>query len=126
MPVYTIQQTFKHFLELPLVFDSTCSYISALKNTETIVNIIQGSCFSSNYFCRFCRCNKHEASSYTCENVNLQRTRENYDNDLYSRSFGIREECVWHTLPNFNLTQNSTCDIMHDLLEGVCSYDLKM
>lgn len=80
--------------------------------------------FNSNNFCRFCRCNKDECSIAICENVDLLRTVENYENDLFERHVGIKEPCVWHQLPNFHLTRNLSVDIMHDIFEGICRYDL--
>lgn len=39
---------------------------------------------------------------------------------------GIREECVFHQLPNFHVTENYPVDVMHDLYEGVCLYDMQL
>ncbi|XP_031328618.1 uncharacterized protein LOC116159711 isoform X1 [Photinus pyralis] len=79
--------------------------------------------FNSNYFCRFCRCDKVETNYNTRENINSLRTPENYEKDLSTLSYGLKEQCVWHKLPNFNITRNVSCDIMHDIWEGVCRYD---
>ena len=35
---------------------------------------------------------------------------------------GIKEECCHNVVPSFHVSQNVYCDIMHDLLEGVCRY----
>lgn len=37
---------------------------------------------------------------------------------------GIKEACVWHDVLGFNVLDQVGVDIMHDLLEGVCKYDL--
>jgi len=37
---------------------------------------------------------------------------------------GINQECAWHSLIGFHATLNYAVDVMHDLLEGVCNYDL--
>jgi len=36
----------------------------------------------------------------------------------------VLEECIFHSITNFHLTKNRVSDVMHDLLEGVCRYDL--
>lgn len=58
------------------------------------------------------------------ENKNLLRTPENYKNDLSALDYGIKDKCVWHELPNFHMTTNISCDIMHDIWEGICRYEL--
>jgi hypothetical protein len=37
---------------------------------------------------------------------------------------GIKENCIWNQIPSFHVTQNYCVDIMHDVLLGVCNYDL--
>jgi len=39
---------------------------------------------------------------------------------------GIKELCVWNKINSFNITTNFSVDIMHDMLEGVCKFDLGM
>lgn len=34
------------------------------------------------------------------------------------------EECAFHAVTNFHIIKNHSVDIMHDLFEGVCRYDL--
>lgn len=80
--------------------------------------------FVASYFCRFCRCDKITSQNQVKENKSLLRNLENYNTDLTNFSNGIREPCIWNVLPNFHVTQNLSCDIMHDLYEGVCRYDL--
>lgn len=80
--------------------------------------------FQSHYFCRFCKTHKDETTSQTIENEDHIRTVNNYNRDSVSLSYGIKEICIWHELPNFHVTNNLSCDIMHDLLEGVLRYDM--
>jgi len=37
---------------------------------------------------------------------------------------GVKEACVWYDVLGFNVLDQVGVDIMHDLLEGVCKYDL--
>jgi len=36
----------------------------------------------------------------------------------------IKEMCIWHELSNFHVTNNLSCDLMHDVLEGILRYDM--
>lgn len=80
--------------------------------------------FSSNHFCRFCRADKAITQKQTLEDSVFLRNATNYENDFNNLTNGVSSECVWNSLPNFHLTQNLCCDIMHDIYEGVCRYDL--
>ena len=55
------------------------------------------------------------------------RTKSSYKNDLLlhdkSRT-GLKEECVFHKLPDFLVTENSSLDIMHDIFKGVFEFDM--
>lgn len=34
------------------------------------------------------------------------------------------EECIFNNIPSFHVAENFSVDPMHDLLEGVCRYDI--
>lgn len=38
--------------------------------------------YSSNYFCRFCKCSSNKSKCQTREDINSLRTEENYENDV--------------------------------------------
>ncbi|CAD6215471.1 GSCOCG00011211001-RA-CDS, partial [Cotesia congregata] len=80
--------------------------------------------FSSNYFCRFCRASKEDTKILCVENEQLIRNKNNYDEDVKSQSYGIKEECVFNSIPHFNNTLNLTCDILHDFYLSICRYDM--
>ncbi|XP_063541728.1 uncharacterized protein LOC134750483 [Cydia strobilella] len=80
--------------------------------------------FSSNNFCRFCITSKHLTKTDTKERLeNIRKTTE-YEKHCQDK-IGIKEECVWHQL-NFHTYKNLTCDVMHDLCEGVHRYDMSI
>lgn len=83
--------------------------------------------FNANYSCRFCKMNKIQRSFATMEDKAFCRTVESYLIDLQlqdpSRT-GIKADCIFHYLPNFHVTRNRSVDIMHDMLEGVCLFDI--
>lgn len=80
--------------------------------------------FSTDFFCRICRANKLTTRSQTVENKKLLRTSQNYSEDVSELVYGVKEECIFNEVPHFDCSINITCDIMHDLFEGVCRYDL--
>lgn len=80
--------------------------------------------FSSNYCCRFCKTHKLVMQTLEIENEDNLRTIDEYDEMVSELSYGIKEKCIFHELPNFHIFNNLTCDIMHDLTEGVHRYTL--
>lgn len=58
---------------------------------------------------------------------NLLRNLEQYHLDVIEGNVsdsGVKEACVWHDVLEFSVLDQVGVDIMHDLLEGVCKYDL--
>lgn len=83
--------------------------------------------FSSNSFCRFCKMKRAETQKSCEEDISSLRSKINYDEDIKicnAKLTGIKESSVWNSLTNFHVTENLAVDVMHDLLEGVCHYDL--
>lgn len=81
--------------------------------------------FAANNFCRFCTTSKYLTETQTFENNELVRTKGNYEVDLQNR-VGLKEECIWHNLKYFHIYENLSCDVMHDLYEGVHRYDMAL
>jgi hypothetical protein len=55
------------------------------------------------------------------------RNITNYTDDLIKNDVsltGIKEPCVWNQIDSFHVTDNYSVDVMHDMLEGVCNYDI--
>lgn len=82
--------------------------------------------FNSLYYCRFCRCSSNETKYLCNENSTYIRNQENYYLDLSNspNSTGIKENSIFNNLNNFHVIENNCIDLMHDILEGVCHYDL--
>lgn len=78
--------------------------------------------FASNYFCRFCVTTKDLTKTDTKERPENIRKAIDYNKHCQDK-LGIKEVCVWHQL-NFHTYKNLTCDVMHDLCEGVHRYDM--
>lgn len=83
--------------------------------------------FSANNFCRICTCNKSVTQKLVMEDCTKFRTIENYNEALLSKDIpttGIKENCVFNIIKSFNVIDNVTCDMMHDILEGIAHYEL--
>jgi len=90
--------------------------------------------FCAHHFCRLCMADK-AACSVICTDDGLQlRYREQYsqqlkclqDGTLTTKDCGIKTSCLLNTLQYFHITDNVTVDVMHDLLEGIIPYELKL
>lgn len=83
--------------------------------------------FVANHPCRFCKASLNQIRYQTVEDKQLLRTVSEYANDLQKNNVsitGLTEICVWNQLDSFHVLQNMSCDIMHDVFEGVCQYDM--
>jgi len=89
---------------------------------NTILGFSKG--FNTQYYCRICKVTKKNAQNFVNEEKKYIRTRNDYFNCVINSTFGIKEECIFNKIPNFHLLENLSVDSMHDLLEGICRYDL--
>lgn len=83
--------------------------------------------FSANYYCRFCKVHKSIANELYEEDPASMRTFKNYSDDVAKMSFiekDIHKDSIMNTIVSFHVTQNFCTDVMHDLYEGVCHYDI--
>ncbi|KAG1670659.1 hypothetical protein GQR58_016758 [Nymphon striatum] len=90
--------------------------------------------FVANFPCRFCELPRREFHLKFTEQRLLIRNRVTHtahvetlktDATEVSRS-GVVSDSVFNKLPYFHVTENYTPDVMHDLLEGVCPYEIKL
>jgi len=61
------------------------------------------------------------------ENVLLLRNYQNYNEDINTNDFkqtGINKEPILHQLTSFHGTKNYSIDIMHDIYEVICHYNI--
>lgn len=92
--------------------------------------------FSATHCCRFCLITKEELQSvFTEDHPGLVfRSREIHsehcaalrENPLLVSVCGVKKTCLLNTLQFFHTCDNYAVDIMHDLLEGVVQYELKL
>lgn len=83
--------------------------------------------FSSSFFCRFCKSPKKLTYRMKKEEKLYLRNVENYKYDIENHNLsdsGIFENSIFNNLKSFNVVHNYAVDMMHDLFEGVCHYDI--
>ncbi|XP_011879293.1 PREDICTED: uncharacterized protein LOC105568321, partial [Vollenhovia emeryi] len=109
------------------IYFSLCLLLGDNLGIHSICGLAEG--FNANYPCRMCKHHRNEILSTTSLAVHKMRTMQNYAVDVLSQNLsmtGIKEKCVWDSIPSFSFVQSICFDIMHDLLEGVCGYDLSL
>ena len=85
--------------------------------------------FTATYPCRHCHLKRSEFPEAVVENRKLARTVESYDKALMLGSVqdtGIKCRSPLYDLKYFHATENSVQDILHDIFEGVCAYDIPL
>jgi len=83
--------------------------------------------FSANYFCRFCTAHKSLTHKLCEENDSLLRNNVNYSEDVNKNNFketSIYSESILNNITSFHVVKNFSLDIMHDLFEGICHYNM--
>lgn len=78
-------------------------------------------------FCRFCRLEKEGCRKECEEQQNKMRNVLNYNLDVQEGNpseSGIANECCFNSIPSFHAVDNFSVDVMHDIFEGVCHYDI--
>lgn len=83
--------------------------------------------FTANFSCRICRAHKFLIHFQTEENSGLLRNKLQHDIDCKIGNVsltGVNEESALNEIETFEVTDNLSVDIMHDVFEGVCIYDM--
>ncbi|XDV29615.1 hypothetical protein PO909_032707 [Leuciscus waleckii] len=92
--------------------------------------------FSAKHYCRLCLTDKVLAQEVFSEddprvilrsrNLNEKHYKYLADNPNENSCYGIKRNSVLNTLTYFNVSENFVLDIMHDILEGVAQYEVKL
>lgn len=80
--------------------------------------------FNANFYCRFCSLSKLECSTQCVVDFSKNFNTSSYDALKESNGISIKEYSVWNELHLYHVTENYSVDPMHDILEGVCRYDM--
>lgn len=83
--------------------------------------------FSSTFFCRFCKTPKKKTHTMILEEHSYLRNIKNYEDDTENNCVaetGIIENSPLNRLISFHVIDNFAVDMMHDIFEGICHYDI--
>ena len=99
-----------------------------------MLGLIEG--FTGNHPCRYCNVYRPDMQILCSENKSLLRDKENHLQHLdflkknpnldCASLTGIREPCAWNEVPNVDFLENTGVDLLHDVFEGVCKYDMRL
>jgi len=81
----------------------------------------------SKSFSILCKIHKYVANSLCEENVLCMRNIVNYTEDMAKMNFsetGIYKSSILNIISSFHVTENYCIDVMHDVFEGICHYDM--
>lgn len=96
------------------------------KGNNTIQGFVES--FRANYYCRLCKMHRDAAMYHTAPVPHgLFRNAVNYDFDIATNDFsatGLKERCVFNRVPLYHVTKNISCDMLHDISEGIVKYGL--
>jgi hypothetical protein len=106
------------------IFGSICCLVHDNLGGNSLLGFMES--FNSSYYCQICSTSKEDAQTIFEHNEMVIRNKLNYAEHLRTKTFGVQTECELNQLKYFNFLDSPTVDIMHDLLEGVVPYELKL
>lgn len=103
--------------------------LAAIVGDNLAVNSILGfvQSFNAKRYCRACKRVKSEMQFDIAEITESLRNETTYNDDLLENDYletGVKNACIFNNLNYFNSTKVISFDLMHDLYEGVCIYDM--
>lgn len=85
--------------------------------------------FNANFYCRICALSRNECGVAVKEIADKLRTNESHQNNIelvkenpagqLKDSEGVRMECVYNELNSYDIFNNVSLDVMHDIHEGI-------
>ncbi|XP_062546235.1 uncharacterized protein LOC134212419 isoform X1 [Armigeres subalbatus] len=91
-----------------------------------VLNYVES--FRANYFCRVCKRKRVLTETDVKEYPGVFRTIADYQHDVQLKivsETGIKAPSIFNKIPSYHVTHNFVFDVMHDIFEGVCIYDLQ-
>ncbi|XP_041476844.1 uncharacterized protein LOC121424995 [Lytechinus variegatus] len=88
--------------------------------------------FSAAFYCRLCLISKDDAQNIFQDPDTLLRTKDDYNLHVQQAEaagqhvYGIKNSSVLNDCKFFHILSNFSLDIMHDILEGVAQYEMKL
>ena len=119
-----LRKVLKAFLELPN--DFTILIDADNLAMHTLLGFVES--FSSNYPCRFYRIHKRVMHFQCEEDPGLFRDKVQHELDCFEanvKNSGVNGCSVLKSIDHSEPTANPSADIMNDIFEGVCIYDMQ-
>lgn len=88
--------------------------------------------FSSKYYCRICLADKNTTRTMCKQDDSKLRTTAHYEQlclkieNENSNLFGIKYRSILNDLTYFKIFENLSADVMHDILEGIGPFEIKL
>ena len=92
--------------------------------------------FGARYCCRFCLLEKDCFQTVFCEDdpdvvlrtvaMHAQHCQTIQTNPTLPHVYGVKRFCLLNSLQYFNTVNNFSVDVMHDILEGVAQFEVKL
>ena len=92
--------------------------------------------FSARYCCRFCLAEKEDFQTEFTEDspkitmrtqaLHAEHCQTMETNPRLTYVMGVKRSCLLNSLQYFNTCENFSVDIMHDILEGVAQFEIKL
>lgn len=125
-------------IKVPFFDEPVCGTIAQVTGDNLGLHTLLGyvESFSANYFCHFCLIDKHTSQTvFTDDDPRItfrsKALHTQHCNDLIAdptlpSTFGVKRTCLLNDLQYFHVSNNYAVDIMHDILEGVAQFELKL
>lgn len=110
--------------KLDTIFGTLCSLSFDNLGGNSLLGFTES--FNAHYYCRICCTSKFEAQELFDHNLMIIRNKTSHSQHVNEKSLGVQSECVLNELQYFNFLDSPSVDIMHDLLEGVVPYEIKL
>lgn len=83
--------------------------------------------FNHTYCCRFCKSPRNSRHTMCIDDPNTSRNPTNYEEDVRIDDIaltGVKKPSIFNSINSFHVTTNFAVDVMHDIFEGICHYDI--
>ena len=105
--------------------------LSGITGDNSFLNEILGfvESFTASYPCRICAVRKPDFQYTLTENSDSLRDVRSYNaaiDELDVQATGIKQKCAFNELTYFHAAENNIQDIMHDVFECICAYDMPL
>lgn len=119
------------FIDTPEYCGSVKVSVAQVTGDNLGLNLLLGfsESFKANHCCHWCKVNKEDMWRQTVEDTKMLRNAQNYAEDSSSNNqseTGLKRKCVLDDLKYFSVVDNVAPDFMHDILEGIGPYEVKL